>query len=311
MVYVLGTIIILFSIVMYMQYRSHKIRSAHITYIQEKLDQTITKHTEEKILLVTDDHQLRALLIGLNRLLEEKRNVIAEYTRTEASMKKMLSNISHDLKTPLTVVLGTIETILHDRSITTAERERLLQKVHQKAREVLELMNKFFDLAKIESGDQYLPLTKVNMNEICRKNILAFYEWITSKNLEVEIEIPEKNVYALANEEGVDRVLHNLLANAVQYGGDGNVIGITVRHDDHDVYVDVWDKGKGIREGDQDHVFERMYTLEDSRNKKYQVSGIGLTISKRLLDKMGGRISLLSEPYVRTVFTCKLKKAPF
>lgn len=113
----------------------------------------------------------------------------------------------------------------------------------------------------------------------------------------------------MAHEEALDRILNNLLSNAVRHGGDGKVIGLGLREDERFVYVDVWDKGKGIREAHTDRVFERLYTLEDSRNRDYQGSGLGLTITKRLAEKMGGDILLDSRPHEKTTFTVKLRRA--
>jgi signal transduction histidine kinase len=236
---------------------------------------------------------------------------MATHNKTEISMRKMLSNISHDLKTPLTVVLGYIEIMLNDPNRSNEETEELLQKVHGKTVEVLDLIKKFFDLAKLESGDKDIPLTRVNMNELCRKNILHFYEVLTSKGFEVAIELPEDNLYAIGNLVELDRVLNNLISNAIAYGGDGKVLGLTLRSDEQSVCVDVWDRGKGISELHKDLVFERMYTLEDSRNKSYQGSGLGLTITKRLVEKMEGQILLTSKPYEKTTFTIKLKRISY
>ena len=220
----------------------------------------------------------------------------------------MLSNISHDLKTPLTVILGYAEMLAMEEKINDEERKELNEKVHVKTNEVLELVNEFFDLAKLEAGDQDIPLTRVNINEVCRKNILSFYDVLTAKGFEVEIDIPETNVYVLGNEEVLGRILNNLISNGITYGGEGKVIGITLGCDNESVTVEIWDRGKGISEYHLDKVFERMYTLEDSRNKFYQGSGLGLTITKRLVEKLGGNIYLSSKPYEKTVFSFTLKR---
>ncbi len=311
MVTFLFIIILILLCIIYLQYRFQKVRSTNIKYIHEKLDSIITKGTSEKIMVVTDDKELKALLVEINNLLDCNQKVLADYTKSEILIKKMLSNISHDLKTPLTVVLGYIETIKLDNGISSEEREVLLSKVQNKAMEVIELINNFFDLAKLESRDKDIPLTRVNMNEICKKNILAFYDILTTKGFEVSIDIPENNIYAMGNEEALDRIMDNLISNAIKYGNDGNILGLSLRYDEDYVYVDIWDKGKGVDEIHRDHVFERMYTLEDSRNKLYQGSGLGLTITKRLVEKLGGEITLHSKPYEKTIFSFKLKRITY
>jgi signal transduction histidine kinase len=308
MVIFLVIIIIGLASLNFLQYRSKKNDQSNLTYLHKKLQRIIHEQTDEKLLLHTDREDMKQLLIQINRLLEHNQKIMASHNKTEISMRKMLSNISHDLKTPLTVVLGYIEIMLNDQNRSKEETAELLQKVHGKTVEVLELIKKFFDLAKLESGDKDIPLTRVNMNEICRKNILNFYEVLTSKGFDVAIDVPEENLYALGNEEELDRILNNLISNAIQYGSEGKVLGLTLRNDEKSVYVDVWDKGKGISALHKDLVFERMYTLEDSRNKSYQGSGLGLTITKRLVEKMDGQIFLNSKPYENTTFTVKLNR---
>lgn len=311
MIIFLSIIIIVLAGLNFFQYRTRNNDKENFTYIHKKLKQIIDRKTDEKLLLHTDDANLKQTLIEINRLLEHNQKMVANYNKTEISMRKMLSNISHDLKTPLTVVLGYIEIMLNDPNRNQDETEELLQKVHAKAVEVLDLINKFFDLAKLESGDKNLPLKRVNINEVCQKNILNFYEVLTAKGFDVAIELPEDNLYALGNEEELNRILNNLLSNAIQYGGDGKVLGLTLRRDEQFVYIDVWDKGKGISELHKDLVFERMYTLEDSRNKSYQGSGLGLTITKRLVEKMDGKIFLVSKPYEKTTFTVQLQRITY
>jgi signal transduction histidine kinase len=309
-IFLVIVIFILVSLI-YFQYKSQKNRSDSLKYIYEKLSSIIESSTSEKLLVFTDDKEIISILIEVNKLLDHNQKILADYSKAEIAMRKMLSNISHDLKTPLTVVLGYIETIKIDSTISSREMEALLLKVEDKTKEVGELINKFFDLAKLESGDKDIPLTRINMNEVCRKNILAFYDILTNKGFQVIIDIPENNIYSLGNEDALDRIINNLISNAIKYGNEGMVLGLSLRSDEDYVYVEVWDKGRGISEMHKDRVFERMYTLEDSRNKSYQGSGLGLTITKRLVEKLEGEIFLDSKPYEKTSFTFKLKRITY
>ena len=304
------SIIILFLIaVLCFQYQEKKSLNSTIHYTHKKLQSIFVEHTSEKILAVTTNQELQQLFNAINGLLDHNQKVIATHRKVENSTKKMLANISHDLKTPLTVVLGYIEMLQLDTVISDEERQRLLSGVHSKTLEVLKLIHLFFDLAKIDAGDMDYPITKINVNEVCRKNILSFYDIVTSVGIGIQIEIPETAVFALGNEEALDRIMNNLLSNAIAYGSEGNVIGLAIRNDDVNIYIDVWDRGKGIDEFHIDRVFERMYTLEDSRNKSFQGSGLGLTITKRLVELLGGSIHLSSIPYEKTIFTVSLRKA--
>jgi signal transduction histidine kinase len=311
MIIFLSIVIVILIAIIYFQYKAKNDRSTDLKYIHEKLNSIVANNTSEKLLVFTDDKELIPVLIEINGLLEHNQKILVDYSKTQITMKKMLSNISHDLKTPLTVVLGYIETIKLDSNIGREESQDLLSKVENKTKEVLELINKFFDLAKLESGDTDIPLTRINMNEVCRKNILGFYDILTNKGFEVIIDIPEDNIYSLGNQEALGRIINNLISNAIKYANEGMALGFTLRSDEDYVYVEVWDKGKGISEIHKDMVFERMYTLEDSRNKLYQGSGLGLTITKRLVEKMGAEIFLDSKPYEKTTFTVKFKRITY
>lgn len=311
MVLFLTVIIFILIGVIYFQYRTGKNRSANLRYTYEKLQDIVEKQTSENLLVVTDDKELKSLLVAINCLLDEKKRTIAKHSKLEISMRKMLSNISHDLKTPLTVILGYVEILNVDETISGEERKVLLEKIHMKTFEVLDLIHKFFDLAKLESGDKDIQMTRIYMNEICQEHILSFYDLLTTQGFDVHIDIPETPIYAYGNKEVIGRIMNNLLSNAIAYGGAGKTLGIILRSDDQFVYVDIWDKGKGISESHIDNVFERMYTLEDSRNRLYQGSGLGLTITKRLVEALGGEIHLSSTPYEKTVFTVMLRRINF
>lgn len=279
-----------------------------LEYAHLKLQQIVQDKTDEKLLLYTDNTQIQSLLTQINRLVDYNQMIAADYNRIERSMRKMLSNISHDIKTPLTVILGYTEMIANDESLNRQQLKSLLKIVNSKAEEVIELINKFFELAKLESDDKTIDISKVNINEICRKKVLDYYDILSSRDFEVSILIPEENHYALVNEIEMERVLDNLISNAIKYGADGKMLGLELKADKKHVYIVVSDKGKGINEIHKEHVFDRMYTMDDSRNNLYQGSGLGLTITKTLVEKMGGEILLESMSYERTAFTVKLNK---
>ncbi|MCB2306994.1 sensor histidine kinase [Clostridium estertheticum] len=306
-------IIIIFILICIILFKTNveKKRNNTLKYIQKKLNKIINENTNEKLLVDTEDKELKKILVEINNLLDFNQKILADYRKKEISISKMLSNISHDLKTPLTVVLGYIETIKLDNNISKDERDLLLSNVYTKALEVIDLINEFFDLAKLESGDKDITISRVNINEICRKSILEFYENLTSKGYEVSIDIPSTNIYVLGNLDAIHRIMNNLISNAIKYGSDGKYLGLKLTYDDNCSYVEICDKGKGIEEINVDRVFERMYTLEDSRNKLYQGSGLGLTITKRLVEKLGGKISLESKPYEKTSFIFQLKRITY
>ncbi|MFB5760796.1 sensor histidine kinase [Paenibacillus medicaginis] len=309
MIWVLLILIFVLLVLLLMSYLKNRAYRRELAYIARRLEQLVHEEDRGYIQVVTGSPELRSVLQGTNELLDYARRSADDYVRTELAMRKMLANISHDLKTPLTVVLGYAEALSRDNDMSEEERERLLGKIHQKSLDVLELMNKFFDLARLESGDDHLAFERFDAADLCRQRILAYYDILTHRGLEVAIDIPDKPVWIYANAESLQRILDNLISNAIRYGADGKFLGLTLRTEGEFMLIEVSDRGRGIQETEQSRVFERLYTLEDSRNREVQGSGLGLTITKRLAERMGGSIELESRPGIRTVFTVKLPSA--
>lgn len=278
---------------------------AKLKEITEKLSEILEQDTDEQIMVFTDDKVLMELCGQMNLLLLDRQKIKADFRKQEIASKKMLSNISHDIKTPLTVILGYLEIMrLRDCEDVT------LQKVEAKAKQVMELIDQFFTLAKLEAGDKKIEMVKINISELCRETVFGYYDILIQKDNAVDIIIPEQQIFAQGDMESINRILNNLLSNAIRYGSDGKYIGLFVREDFDFVYIDVVDKGKGIEKQFAASVFERLYTMEDSRNRSIQGNGLGLTIARNLARQMGGDLLLQSEPGVWTVFTVKLRRYP-
>lgn len=285
-----------------------------LAYINKKMEEFKDHNqplTQESLLVVTGDPQLQELLRVVNALLDRARQSAADYARMERAMRRMLSNVSHDLKTPLTVIMGYAEVLDRNSDLSEDERRRMLSQVYKKTIQVQELINAFFDLSKLESDDYDIPLSIVDVCEVCRQRILVYFDLLSERDIKVDLRLPEEPIWVYANEEALSRILDNLLSNAIRYGSDGGYLGLSLTPVKEEVRIDVIDRGRGIREADQTRIFERMYTVDDSRNRSIQGSGLGLAITKRLIERLGGRISLVSIPNQRTCFTVTLPKSEF
>ena len=248
------------------------------------LGRVLDGESGEQVMVFTQDQALTGLIAQINRLLEERQRRRAEYRRTEQAVRRMLANISHDIRTPMTVVLGYLEIMRLRKEC----REELLEKVEARAGEVMELMDRFFTLAKLEAGDMELERSRVDVGEVCRETVLDFYQILTRQEIRVEAEIPEGAVWG-------------------RYGGDGGYLGVSLREGEDALFLEVADRGKGVAPGAGEQVFQRLVTLEDSRSSG-EGSGLGLSIARELARRMGGDIDLESVPGLRTVFTVRLPK---
>lgn len=299
-------IVFLICVVLYQQFVFRSGIQAKLRKISRKLNEIIDTDSDERIMVFTENKELIELAAQINHLLENHLKVKVDYRRSEIASKKMLANISHDIKTPMTVILGYLEIMQLNGS--TSE---MLKKTEQKAQSVMELINQFFTLAKLEAGDTDMELSRIDACEICRESILDFYEILTNSDFQVEIDVPENPVYVQGNKEALQRILFNLISNVIRYGADGKYLGMFLRADGNAAYIDVTDKGKGIDKPFADSVFDRLFTMEDSRNRNIQGNGLGLTIAKNLASQLGGTIILNSIPNVKTTFTVKLKKISY
>lgn len=316
MIYMLGLLAaVLAAVVLYQQFAFRAGTQKKLRELHRELRAILDADSGERVMVFTDNKEMMELAAQINRLLEKKAKTEADFRRSEISSRKMLSNISHDLKTPLTVIRGYLE-IMRTRGEAslevraeseTRENLQMLAKAEQKAESLMELIDSFFSLAKIEAGDADLTLSGLDVCEVCRESVLDFYEILTEADFQVEIGLPETAVTVLADREALQRILANLISNVIRYGAEGKYLGIFLRTDERSAYIDVVDKGKGIDSAFAQSVFERLFTMEDSRSRSVQGNGLGLTIAKRLAEQMGGELTLVSVPHVKTVFTVSLK----
>ena len=323
MVLALGlAVAVLTAVVLYQQFAFRAGTQRKLREIHEKLKEILDEDGGRGLMVFTDNRELMELSAQINRLLEKNAKAAADFRRLETTSRKMLSNISHDLKTPLTVIRGYLEIMRTQKeaalearagSEALAESEaraelQMMVKAEQKAQAMMELIDSFFSLAKIEAGDADVDLTRLDVCEVCRESALDFYEMLTGADFQVDIVLPEEPVLVHGNREALQRILTNLISNVLRYGSEGKYLGVFFRSDERWVYIDVTDKGKGIDSAFADSVFERLFTMEDSRSRSVQGNGLGLTIAKRLAEQMGGALTLESIPGERTTFTVRLKR---
>lgn len=301
---ILAAICILLAAVSVRENRKYKALEDNVKKVASQMERILDEDTDEKVMEFTGSREVAGLIMQANRMLNDRQRMKAEYKRAGIEAKRMLSNISHDIKTPLTVILGYLEILIMNGAGETAT----LLKIQKKASQLMELVEEFFTLSKIETGDMDLGLSKISLSEICRQSIADFYSILTERGTQVEIEIPERDIYVYGNEDAIRRILFNLITNAIRYGLDGKYLGIFLIPGEEEVEIRVRDKGKGIDKENAAHVFDRLYTMEDSRNKEMHGNGLGLSIARTLAGRMGGDITLDSVPGQETVFTLKMKR---
>ena len=279
---------VLVCVIVYQQFAFRTGTQAKLNGISQKLEEILDTDSDEKVMVFTDNPSLISLATQINRLLVDRQKVRADYRRSELASKRMLSNISHDIKTPMTVILGYLEIM----RVNGDPRQEMLGKVEATAHRVMELITQFFTLAKLEAGDTELERSKLNLNEVCSENILSFYELLSTQDFQIKVDIPNAPIFVMSNSDALQRILFNLISNAIRYGADGKYLGMVLRSDEENAYIDIIDKGRGIPKEFADTIFDRLFTMEDSRNPRMQGNGLGLTIAKNLAVQLSGDITL-------------------
>ncbi|MCM3627776.1 HAMP domain-containing histidine kinase [Paenibacillus glycanilyticus] len=259
--------------------------------------------------LHTANKPLNELGEELNRLVDYVQKSFERTTFLEDERKRMIANISHDLRTPLTSLLGYMEALQQDATLSAEEKEAFLRIAVSKGDDLLTLLQDFFELARLETDDAAPDLHPVNLSELIPEVLVDFYPALMKTNVTPVIDLPEDPLLVRGDSAFLRRVLNNLLSNSLRYGADGGEIGITAREHTGKVWVEVWDRGKGIARQDLPHIFERLYTGEASRNASLRGTGLGLTIAKNLVERMGGHITAASTPNEKTVFSFNLMKS--
>jgi len=300
MMYMVLVIIILILIIVFQNIKIYNISNNIEKVIEGNFNERIRIHDNNKI--------VKILIINLNRLIDEFQKIVSLNKQYEDDRKKMISNISHDFRTPLTSMLGYVEMLKNDDSLSLDDRREYLEVINIKGEVLRGLIEEFFSLSKFDSQDISLNIIRLNITEIIRRCLLSFLKDFETQGIQMELELRNKDIFMEADEKAIYRILQNLIANALKYGEDGKVIGISLREETNNVVIEIWDKGKGIPEEDIPYIFKRLYSVDKSRNSNLKGSGLGLTIVKKLVEKHNGTIEVNSKPYDKTVFKVILPK---
>lgn len=229
----------------------------------------------------------------------------------EQDLKELISNISHDIKTPLTAIKGYAEGLIDGVADTPERREKYLKTIFAKASDMSALVDELSFYTKIDTNNIPYHFEKVLVNEYfvdCAEDNRRELE-LVNVTLELHTTL-EDDVRVTGDREQLRRVMNNLIGNAVKYRGDREQSHIVIRltEDEHYVFVEVEDNGQGISENALPFIFERFYRADVSRNSGKGGSGLGLAIAKKIIEEHGGSIEAESEPGTGTKIIFSLKK---
>jgi signal transduction histidine kinase len=210
---------------------------------------------------------------------------------------EFLASMSHEIRTPLNAIIGFSE-ILGDGNLgsLTEEQQDLMQDILWSGRHLLDLINDILDISKVEAGKLDLSLAKFSLRNLLQNSFRLLQEKAKDHNVTLELVIAQEIDEIIADERKVKQIIYNLLSNAVKFTPDGgNVLLNSELLSTGEIMVSVKDTGIGIAPEDQDKLFEYYHRLENSQAGKIEGTGLGLFLTKRLVDLHGGRIWCESE----------------
>lgn len=252
----------------------------------EQLRRYNKRTTGKKIDLTLFDKRLEALAVQINRQSDLFVDTEALRRRTENELRQAIANISHDIRTPLTSIIGFIQ-LLEAESTTPEEKLEYVTIVKNRTRRLQALLNDFFELSLIESSDYRLKTERIGMTTLLTDTLVGFYDRFNERGITPEIRLPKEEVAVYADESAVRRVLENLLANTVEHATGLVVIRFEQHHKTADFTI--VNEAKELSESDVRFLFDRFYTVD--RTRSAQGSGLGLSIAKSLMDKMNGSLT--------------------
>lgn len=301
-------IIVLLSICGFLLYRHWHFKRL-LKLAASRIEEIRSGNVNQRIRILSSEIALNELSASMNRLVDDFQRSMETVNLLESERKKIITHLSHDLRTPLTAILGYAEALQQDATLTEETRQIYFRIILSKGNKLDALIRDFFELSKLEALAEPLELVKIDIIENVREAVLSFYRQFQSAQVEPQLQFPDYPVYVRGNGPSIDRILSNLLSNSLRYGADGGVVGVEVRETQEGVWVDIWDRGQGISDTDMPHIFERLYTGSASRNSTQQGNGFGLTIVKKLVEKQQGEIQVSSIPNEMTRFSFRLPKA--
>ena len=205
--------------------------------------------------------------------------------------QQITSNISHELKTPISSVKGYLETVLNNPDLEQSKQQYFIEKAYNQTERLTQLVNDISLLNKIEEYSELYVREKVQIRKVINEAIESFSDLIKQKGIQVDCTIEDELVIN-ANHSLIFSVFRNLMENSVNYGGDNITVSITKYHEDNTFhYFSFSDNGAGVDEEHLSRLFERFYRVDSGRSRKEGGTGLGLAIVKNAILSFKGEIS--------------------
>lgn len=312
------SILVTFDVVVILMYVLFGILVFTVTFmiLQEKSLRYITKISDamqnisEGDLNVTveveGDDEFSSMAANLNKMVEDLKELMDKERESERTKNELITNVAHDLRTPLTSIIGYLELLSGEVKLEPEIQKKYINIAYVKTKRLEKLIEDLFGFTKMNYGKLSMHVGQVDVVKLLSQLLEEFYPSFVDKNLSYELQsnVPVKVITADGNL--LARLFDNLINNAIKYGADGKRIMVKLHADDEIVTVSVINYGYVIPADELPLIFNKFYRVEQSRSTNTGGTGLGLAISKNIVDMHGGTITVTSD-LSGTVFTVKLK----
>lgn len=247
---------------------------------------TLDLEQNRVVRLPSPQHEIEGLLEEVNLNLKEIRKTRVKYEDKKISLQKEIENVSHDLRTPLTSILGYLD--LMDVDSMDSEDQESFYVIQRKAQSLKRLISRFYDLSRLIADDYKFDMKEVDLGRNLRETAMDCYQEMKRKDLKVQLNIPDEPAFVLADEEALERIFSNLLENAGRYAQ--SVLNISLLQEDSMIEVLLENDTEHLDQAAVHSMFHRFYTADRSRSEGS--TGLGLPIAKYLAEGMGGQLSV-------------------
>lgn len=272
---------------------------SEISQIEDSLEISLSGNLHHRI-LVQPNAQTKNICFLINKLCCNYQNDISLLKKTEKKYKDLMINLSHDVRTPLASMLGHLELLTSSPDITPSNNlSASLDVINRKALELANFVEMLFQWTKLDANEEKLFLSPFDINEQSRIIISKWLHIFEKNSIKYKFAIPEKAFICIIDPVAYQRIIDNLFKNIVNHS-HASQMQFSVSTFNSSIHISIEDNGIGIKNVDQNLIFERLYQCDLSRNSKG--NGLGLAIVKELVQKLNGSITLESVPNVYTKF---------
>lgn len=275
-----------------------------LSVIKEALEDIKAGNLNRRVLAKEND-MTKQICYDINRIATTNQSQFIRQQQSEQAYKRLMTSLSHDVKTPLASLVGYLEAVT-ENLVAGEEKETYIQIATEKAHQLKEFVESLFEWVKLDAGEQVYHFEQLDLNELTR-NIMA--DWIPTlenSHFEYDIDIPENEYFMKIDVRAYIRILNNLIQNILTHSG-GNKLTLRITENESQAQLAVTDNGIGISPSNLPHIFERMYQCDDSRLA--DGNGLGLAIVKELVSAHKGKIKAESAPSAGVTFTITFRKA--